>query len=156
VSKTKSGRALLERGRVLGAELGELYESIASAKTPFEEGHRLACKRRNEFRERYEGRIVEAYAACSPTPPPVEAVAHVLAPEVPEQTTWVAETRLGSMLLAPKLVPEEQGTARQGLDDPMGPQPVLSSSINSMKCSLSLGWGIHGDVGSKPIAHHDA
>jgi hypothetical protein len=127
VSKTKSGRALLENARVLGAELGELYEAIASGKTPFEDGHRLARRRRNEFRERYEGRIFEAYAPHVRLQPSVEAIAQILAPELPLKTKWVAETAApGSMLLTPKIDPDDLGTAGQGLDDPMGPQPVRS------------------------------
>ena len=144
LSKTKSGRALLEKNRTHGEELGELYESIAGGKTPLEAGHRLARQRREEFIEKHRQRFLDAYTPHARLQPSVEAVAQILRPEMSPQTGWVAETgSAGSTLLQPKpvlggeqaystqvlvpaatVVPDDLGTVSRGLDEPMPPQPV--------------------------------
>jgi hypothetical protein len=144
LSKTKSGRALLEDTRTRGAELGELYEGIVGGKTPLEAGHRLARQRREEFFEKHQEQFLDAFAPHAHLQPSVEAVAQILRPEMSPQTSWVAETgSAGSMLLQPKsvpggeraystqvlvpadaVVPDDLGTVSRGLDEPMAPQPV--------------------------------
>jgi len=121
---TSSGRKVLKATQGFAAELGQLYESIAAGKTPYEAGHRLAQRRRGEFAELYESSLREAYGRNVRLQPSVEAVAQTLRPDTDLKTRWVAESLLGSMLLTPKVVPDERGTARQGLGDPMSPQPV--------------------------------
>jgi hypothetical protein len=144
LSKTRSGRALLESTRAHGAELGELYESIAGSKTPLEAGHRLARRRREEFTQKHQEQFLDAYAPHARLQPSVEAVARILRPEETPRTAWVAEARSpGTMLLQPKPVPggehayptqglvpadtvapDDLGTVSQGVGDPMAPQPV--------------------------------
>ena len=122
LQKTKSGRKLLEETHAFGTELGELYDRITSGRTPYEEGHRLARERQEEFRERYGDQLVEAHARHAHLQPSVEAVALTLRPEMASRTTWVSETSfLRSMLLQPKGAPEDVGMLRQGLDDPLPP-----------------------------------
>jgi hypothetical protein len=147
LAKTKSGRKMLEETRAFGTELAELYENIISGRTQYEEGHRLARRRHEEFRERYEDQLRDTYAAHLRLRPSVEAVAQVLRPEMSPKTIWLSETGLlGSMLLEPKPVPEggerayptqamvpadtiapaDTGTVSQGLGDPTPPQAVQS------------------------------
>ena len=124
LAKTKTGRKLLEQARGFGTELAELYESISSGKTPYEEGHRLARRRREEFAERHDEQFREAYAPHVRLQPSVEAVAQILRPEMSSQTAWLSETAfLRSTLLQPKPTPEDLETVRQRLGDPT-PQPV--------------------------------
>jgi hypothetical protein len=145
LAKTKSGRKLLEEIRAFGTELADLYQSIDSGKTPYEKGHRLARRRREEFTEKYQQQFLDAYAPHARLQPSVEAVAQILRPEMSPQTSWVVETRSpGSMLLQPKpvpgegeqayptqglvpagaVVPDDLEAVSQGLGDPMTPQPV--------------------------------
>jgi hypothetical protein len=126
LQKTKPGRKLLEETRAFGAELGELYKTTMSGKTPSEEGLRLARERQREFRERYGNQLLEAHARHAHLQPSVEAVALTLRPEMAAQTTWVSETSfLRSMLLQPKAAPEDAGVVRQGLGEP--PPPAVQS-----------------------------
>lgn len=127
LSKTKSGRELLEETRAFGTELADLYENIVSGTTPYEEGHRLARRRREEFVERHEEQFLAAYAPHVRLQPSVEAVAQILRPEMAPQTTWLSETAFPrSTLLQPRPAPEDLETAGQALGDPMPPQPVRS------------------------------
>jgi len=122
LGKTKSGRRLLRDIPVIAADLGELYKRIGSGKVPYEEGHRLARQRRDEFLERHKERLFDAHAAHARLLPSVEAVTQILRPEMTRETSWVVEAAfLRSMMLQPKL---EMETVEQGLGDPMPPQPV--------------------------------
>jgi hypothetical protein len=85
LAKTKSGRKLLEEIRAFGTELADLYQSIDSGKTPYEKGHRLARRRREEFTEKYQQQFLDAYAPHARLQPSVEAVAQILRPEMSPQ-----------------------------------------------------------------------
>lgn len=123
LAKTASGRRSLKAAEALGTQLSELYKNIYSGKTPYEEGHRLAQRRREEFRDKHQATFLEAHARHIRLQPSAEAVAQILQPEIASQTTWVSETgALGAMQLQPKPTPEELGTVAQGLDPT--PQPV--------------------------------
>ena len=124
LARTKSGRKALEETRAFGMEQAELYTSIGAGKTPYEEGHRLARHRQEDFRQRYEEQLIEAQAPDARLQPSVEAVAQILAPEFGPQTHWIAETApLRALLLQPKPAPEDLGRVSQGLGDP-APEPV--------------------------------
>jgi hypothetical protein len=128
LDKTESGQKLLEETQAFGKELGELYESIRSGKTPYEEGKWLARQRQDEFRERNSDQLVETYALYAHLQPSVEAVAQILRPDMALHKTWVTETSsFRSMLLQPKNTPEDftggshrqhAGTVQQGLGNP--------------------------------------
>jgi hypothetical protein len=130
LEKTESGRKLLEETHALGKELGELYESIRSGKTPYEDGKWLARQRQDEFRERNSDQLDKTHALYAHLQPSAEAVAQILRPDIATDTTWVSETsRSRSMLMQPKQSPEgfaggshhshhPTGTVQQGLGDP--------------------------------------
>ena len=125
LAKTESGRQALEATRAFGEELGELSQSIYAGKTPYEEGHRLALRRIDEVRRHHEEEFRRAHAEHVRLEPSVDAVAQILRPELAGKTVWVAETGLlRAMLLQPKPDPADLASTRQGLGDPVPPQPV--------------------------------
>jgi hypothetical protein len=127
LAKTASGRKLLKDTRALGSELSELYQSIESRQTPYEEGHRLAQRRQEEFRDKQQGQYLEAYVPHIRLQPSVEAVAQTLHPEIARHTVWKSEVDfLQAVLLQPTLAAMDLGTVAQGLGDPTPPQPVHS------------------------------
>jgi hypothetical protein len=138
LAKTASGKNLLREGRALGEELNKLYESGASRKAPVEEGQRVANERREEFLDRHQEQLLEAYAPHARLEPSVEAIAEVVQPEMASETLWVAETSLHrgmvlrpkpehEMVLPVKPDPDELGTVGQGLGDPAPmPGPIHS------------------------------
>ena len=115
LAKTASGRRALKAAEALGTELSELYKNIYSGKTPYEEGHRLAQRRREKFRDKHEATFLEAHARHVRLRPSAEAVAQILQPEIASHTTWVSETGpLGAMQLQPKPAHEELGNCHTG------------------------------------------
>jgi hypothetical protein len=152
LAKTASGKKLLRETRALREELNELHEKIASGKTPDEEGRRLADRRREEFLDRHQEQLLEAYASHARLQPPVEAIAELLQPEMASETLWVAETSLlrgmalrpkpdHEIVLRPKPDGEELETVGQGLDDPAPvPGPFRSCLQPDYPWREDYGW----------------
>jgi hypothetical protein len=145
LAKTASGRRVLKQARALGDELSELYQDIGSGKTPFEEGHRRARERRDEFAEKHAEQFLEAHARAARLQPSVEAVAQILHPGTASETVWVTETAfLQSMLLKPKPEPEDVATVERGLGLP---PPVHSCLRPPYARKAEYGWGdVHEDA----------
>jgi hypothetical protein len=133
LAKTPSGKKLLREARALSEELNESQKKSASRRTSRGEGQRLADERHEEFLDRHQEQLREAYAPHARLQPPVEAVAQLLYPDTPSETLWVAETSLHrgldlrpkpdhEMVLRPGPDSEELGTVEQGLGDP-APMP---------------------------------
>lgn len=126
LEKTASGRKLLKEAQALGDELNALYQDIASAKTGYEEGHRRARRRREEFSDRHGEQLLEVQARVVGLRPSVEAVAQVLHPEVASDVAWATETSLREgMMLKPKPEPEDIATVERGIDVPQPVQTCL-------------------------------
>ena len=62
LEKTASGRKLLKEAQALGDELNALYQDITSGKMGYEEGHRRARRRREEFSDRHGEHLLEVQA----------------------------------------------------------------------------------------------
>jgi hypothetical protein len=128
LAKTASGKKLLRETRALREELNELHEKIASGKTPDEEGRRLADRRREEFLDRHQEQLLEAYASHARLQPPVEAIAELLQPEMASETLWVAETSLlRGMALRPKPITRSS----------CGQNPMARNSRQSARDSMT-------------------
>ena len=111
LAKTASGRRALKAAEALGTELSELYKNIYSGKTPYEEGHRLAQRRREKFRDKHEATFLEAHARDVPRlRPSAEAVAQNLQPEIasPHNLGVRDSGPLGAMQLEPKARPRQE------------------------------------------------
>lgn len=130
LQKTESGRALLEEANAFAKELGELSKGTASGKATRAKGGLRARDRVKKFREQYGDQLHAAYAKQAHLQPSVAAVAQILRPEMTAQTTWVSETSiLGSMLLRPKVLPQDVGTVTQGLGG--DPPPLVQSCVTA-------------------------
>jgi hypothetical protein len=108
LEKTESGRAILEEANAFVKELGKLYEDVTAQKTTSAEAGLWVRERQKRFIQAYGEQLFAAYGKQAHLQPSVAAVARILRPEMPERTTWISETSdLGSMLLRPKVIPQD-------------------------------------------------